>query len=457
MATIFENLNTLKEQVSRMKTALDLPQDTPLEDVTMTLEEGGGKVDVVNGTVEGGFYAKSGTIEPYTFVNTSVMTSLTTLKTTGTFYDSAALDDDHFVVVTRDGNNGDVKLYVFNGTTLVSSAIMEDDSSATVHVCTAEDGVNIFTLIGGLGYGCKVMHYRFNNGVLTKVAEKETEGKSTNYYMYSLGISYLKLSGTTHTCLIGTKVDDWCYCGVAQFTGSSITCGSLVGLHDNHNYGMDFGGFAKISDTAALVCVTNITNSSGNTGVGAYRLSISGTTITKTALSGSPTRQPKVFKVNDKLILVANRETSTYNVIIDKYTISGSSVTYSGVQVVGYYGTSTPYVTAMEKIDDTNFLLAHTYYSGSSTLKYRPCTVNGTSLTFGTEVGLSQSATNFKKIIKTGGNKLQLFFNNSILTGTLSGLNFEVGVKFVTPASGSIDGITKTVCSTGQTGEIWKL
>jgi hypothetical protein len=78
-------------------------------------------------------------------------------------------------------------------------------------------------------------------------------------------------------------------------------------------------------------------------------------------------------------------------------------------------------------------------------------------LTFGTEVGISQSATNFKKIIKTGGNKLQLFFNNSVLTGTLSGLTFEVGVKFVTPASGSIDGITKTVCSTGQTGEIWKL
>ena len=455
MATLLENVNIIKEQVSRMKTALDLPQNTPLEDVTTTLEEGGGKVDIVNGTVEGGFYAKSGTIEPYTFVNTSVMTSLTTLSITGTYNDVARLDDDHCVIVSHSSST--LYVNVFKGTSRVAQTSLSTGSSATYNVCTAEDGVNIFVLIGGIGYESKVVHYTFNNNSLTKIAEKTTEGKSTNYYMYSLGISYLKLSGTTHTCLIGTKVDDWCYCGVAQFTGSSITCGSLVGLHDNHNYGMDFGGFAKISDTAALVCVTNITNSSGNTGVGAYRLSISGTTITKTALSGSPTRQPKVFRVNDKLILVANRETSTYNVIIDKYTISGSSVTYNGAQTVGYYGTSTPYVTAMEKIDDTNFLLAHTYYDSSSTLKYRPCVVDGTSLTFGTEVGISQSATNFKKIIKTGGNKLQLFFNNSVLTGTLSGLTFEVGVKFVTPASGSIDGITKTVCSTGQTGEIWKL
>lgn len=42
MSTITENLNTIKNSIARMKTALNLPANTPLEDVTTNVEQGGG-------------------------------------------------------------------------------------------------------------------------------------------------------------------------------------------------------------------------------------------------------------------------------------------------------------------------------------------------------------------------------------------------------------------------------
>lgn len=454
--SLMEKINIVDQKIKEMKVALDLDEDVPLDTLVENVGKGG-TTEVVNGVVDTNYFSTGGEIQPNTFIKTSVVSNLTALNITGTFYDSAPLDNDHFVVVTRDGNNGDVKLYVFSGTTLLSSVIIEDDSTATVHVCTAEDGVNIFALVGGLGYGAKVMHYTFNNGGLAKIAEKETEGKSSNYYMYSCGITYFKKSGTTHTCLIGTKVDDWCYCGVAQFTGSSITCGSLLGLHDNHNYSIDFGGFAVISSTKAITCCTNITNSYGNVGTGAYILTVSGTTITKTALSGSPTRQPRVFKVNDSLVVIANRFSDTASLVLDKYTISGSSATFSGTITVGTMGSTSPYFTDIAKINDNNFLIMHTYYDSSTKLKYCPCTVDGTNITLGTEVLLNQSGSNFKRLIRKGTNAIQIHIGSSILLGILNGLSFTVGVKYVSPATSSIDGITKTLCSESVAGEIWKL
>ena len=44
MSTITENLNTIKNSIDRMKTALNLPANTPLEDVTTNVEHGGGSV-----------------------------------------------------------------------------------------------------------------------------------------------------------------------------------------------------------------------------------------------------------------------------------------------------------------------------------------------------------------------------------------------------------------------------
>lgn len=40
MATLQENVQTIKDSVARMKVALELPETTPLEDLTVTIEEG---------------------------------------------------------------------------------------------------------------------------------------------------------------------------------------------------------------------------------------------------------------------------------------------------------------------------------------------------------------------------------------------------------------------------------
>lgn len=44
MSTITENLNTIKNSMDRMKTALNLPANTPLEEITTNIEQGGGSV-----------------------------------------------------------------------------------------------------------------------------------------------------------------------------------------------------------------------------------------------------------------------------------------------------------------------------------------------------------------------------------------------------------------------------
>lgn len=40
MATLQENVQTIKDSVARMKVALELPETTPLEDLTVKIEEG---------------------------------------------------------------------------------------------------------------------------------------------------------------------------------------------------------------------------------------------------------------------------------------------------------------------------------------------------------------------------------------------------------------------------------
>lgn len=40
MATLQENVQTIKDSVARMKVALELPETTPLEDLTTKIEEG---------------------------------------------------------------------------------------------------------------------------------------------------------------------------------------------------------------------------------------------------------------------------------------------------------------------------------------------------------------------------------------------------------------------------------
>ena len=313
MSTLYDNIARIENSISRMKAKLDLPENTPLEEVTQTIENSSG-ADIINGVVDSGYYAMSGTIEPNTFINTNIVTGLTSLSFTGTYHDSAMLDEEHTVLVSHSSSK--CYLYVFKGTTQVASVNFSTYTSATYSVCTAEDGVNIFVLVGTVGYECAMYHFTFSNNVLTQVVKQLTDSKGTSNYMSQKGISYFKKVGTTHYCLVCVQYDDWPYVGIVTSNGSSGSKGSLVGLHDNNNYSITFGGFAKVSDTSAIVCTNRKTNSSGTNGVGAYFLSISGTTITKSSLSGTVSVNPHVFKVNDKVILIANQDTSNYNVTV---------------------------------------------------------------------------------------------------------------------------------------------
>lgn len=412
----------------------------------------GGSMDIVNGQVDTEYFAKTGTIAPNTFVTTSLVTSTTGISITGTYNDIARLDDEHYVIVSHSSSK--CYITVYKGTVQVAQTNISTYTSATYSVCTADDGTNIFVLVGTVGYECALYHFTFANNTLTQKVKHETESKGSYNYMSQKGIGYFKNVNGTHYCLVCTQYDDWPYVGVIASNGSTGSGGTLVGLHDNNNYTPVFGGFARISDSAALVCTTHAKNSNGTLDAGAYLLNISGTTVTKTALSGSVASEPSVLRINDSLIGVAHRNRDLGTVILDRYLINGNSVTYDGAQQIGSFGSASTYKISMDKISDDNFLIASTY---NSKIQYIPCTISGSTITVGTPGELSQSASGLRKIIKTGVNGIQFLISSSIISGILQGLNFKVGVKYVSPATSTIHGITKTECTTTTAGEIWKL
>ena len=182
-------------------------------------------------------------------------------------------------------------------------------------------------------------------------------------------------------------------------------------------------------------------------------------TLTKIELGGLSLKYPVLKKIGNKCVVIAQDvNTSAINLIVYDL-LNNANVVYT--TVISDFGKNQAFLRMrIVNVNDNNFLIIHPYYDGTNTIiKYIPCTLNEDgSVNIGTAQELNKDGSKLKGSSKFGtGNAINIAQTNELLSGTLDGLQFNIGVKYVSKAAKSITGITKTECTESVAGDIYLL
>jgi hypothetical protein len=278
----------------------------------------------------------------------------------------------------------------------------------------------------------------------------------------TIGTKYVFNSGTTSN--ISTTLIDSTHVLVAYRDGGNSgygTVGILTVSETTVTIGTEYVfNSAKTYDVSAILIdsthVLVVYDDGGNSDYGtAQILTISGTTMTvgtEYVFNSADTSSISATLIDSTHVLVTYMDAGNSNYgTAQILTISETSINTNTEYVFNSGVTS--YISST-LIDSTHVLVAYKDVGNSNYGTAQVLTISGTTITAGGKYVFNSAITFDISSILIDSAYVLIVYDN---TGTPSGSIQLLNVKYVQPSTTTIDGLTKSTCTTTDTGKVWAL